>query len=76
MPYALFRFSDTRMRAGEKQVSYLDPRANYLSKTHPMKLYNKIRQDEAIRYPMSKVETAPDKVFVLIQVSLEENSRK
>ena len=60
------RLANVKLRSGERQVcvSLLVP-CCYLSS---LKLYEKIRQHNDIRFPIRKISTAKDKTFLLVQV--------
>lgn len=60
------RLANVKLRGGERQVcvSLLVP-CCYLSS---LKMYEKIRQHNDIRFPIRKISTAKDKIFLLVQV--------
>lgn len=60
------RFSDIRLRGGEKAVSPLSGR---IFKIERYQVYNRIKDQDEIRFKISKVQKTGDKVFILTQVS-------
>lgn len=62
------RFSDIKIRSGEKQVLCMLSRPSLRLSDISHQIYNKLRTHDDIRYKPNKIEKSADKISVIIQV--------